>query len=130
MPHPNQLKSIGSKAYIEALKDECDPKCNDLEWIDKEKRCNVIAPDWTDEWNDVNRGYKCWRTKGHSGEHVTSDGANGWHRWDGFTRYMKLLDSEPLKYEPKYLIELINNQPIKNNKTNLIKRFFKFIFRL
>ena len=50
------------------------------EWA-LENQCEEPAPKWTDAWDEECGGEKCLREKGHTGEHMASDGANGWHYW-------------------------------------------------
>lgn len=71
------LASLPSKDAISMLKEECTPK-GEIE-RDKNERCGVKATkDVKDDWGDSCEGSECELRKGHAGNHMATDGANGW----------------------------------------------------
>ncbi len=64
---------------IEGVKAESTPH---HEWYHpRTPDCAARAPIWEDEWGDCCGGERCCRETGHDGDHMASDGANGWHYW-------------------------------------------------
>lgn len=72
-----RLAKLPTHLAIAQLKEECTPK-GEIQ-MQEDLRCNVEATDSVkDDWGDSCKGSKCCLTKGHSGNHMASDGANGW----------------------------------------------------
>lgn len=53
---------------------------HDLSVIDDGNRCNCKSPVLKDSYGDDTETV-CWLRVGHEGDHVGTDGANGWLHW-------------------------------------------------
>lgn len=74
------LFGLNKEQYLEKMKEDSRSryKFNHPD----EDDCGFLAPSWIDDWGDKCGEEKCCRAVGHDGEHMASDGANGWHYWE------------------------------------------------
>lgn len=71
------LANLSTEEAIRQVKLESTPMRR-LEHED-DKMCKVEAgKNVLDDWGDTCEGSPCQLTKGHSGRHMATDGANGW----------------------------------------------------
>lgn len=72
-----RLSQLPVDEAIKILKDEATPKsdiCYDIE-----NQCGIKAgKNVLDDWGDSCEGQGCLLIKGHIGNHMATDGANGW----------------------------------------------------
>lgn len=60
---------------MEQLRREATPEYS----VNFDDHCDAEAgEDVVDDWGDSCKGHRCLREKGHTGSHMSSDGANGW----------------------------------------------------
>ena len=72
------LFGLNKEQYMAKLKEDTTMRHK----VKPGKICGVLAPPWTDDWDDQCGGEKCRREAGHDGEHMAFDGANGYHYWE------------------------------------------------
>lgn len=72
-PRTGLLAHLPTDQAIQILKEEATPQ------FKMGSGCNAKADKTVlDDWDDPCTGYQCRREEGHTGNHMASDGANGW----------------------------------------------------